>query len=242
VFARRAARLLRWRWKKRKKSSKHGERTGVALDQPPRPVLPHFALPFLPSLRGRYRRRCRSAALPLCRSIAGEIKEAAKTKERRGYLTKQIVVSFWGDENFKVSRRGRRAPRKAWYLAKYLAFLPCRLPSPSLALFLPRDVALIVRRFNVIQGSLVPLSFPAAFAVASLLADVVVGANRDRTRGRERDRAIGRKIADRASHERRSRVSSRHSLNVQHGGATARSLVRARARTRIVRAADGGQL
>jgi len=29
-------------------------------------------------------------------AIAAKIKEAAKTKERCGYLTKQIVVSSWG--------------------------------------------------------------------------------------------------------------------------------------------------
>lgn len=37
-----------------------------------------------------------SAVTPTAAAIAAEIKEAAKTKERRGYLTKQIVVSSWG--------------------------------------------------------------------------------------------------------------------------------------------------
>jgi hypothetical protein len=37
-----------------------------------------------------------AAAAAAAAAIAAEIKEAAKTKERRGYLTKQIVVSFWG--------------------------------------------------------------------------------------------------------------------------------------------------
>ncbi|TGZ52625.1 Uncharacterized protein DBV15_07099 [Temnothorax longispinosus] len=37
-----------------------------------------------------------SAVTPTAASIAAKIKEAAKTKERCGYLTKQIVVSSWG--------------------------------------------------------------------------------------------------------------------------------------------------
>lgn len=106
---------------------------------PPSPPLRHLLLlPFPPSLR--------SAA-----AIAAKIKEAAKTKERCGYLTKQIVVSSWG-ENFKVFSRQGRVSR--------LFTAP---------LFFPGSHApFISRQFNVIRGSLVPLSFPVLSVLAAL--------------------------------------------------------------------------
>lgn len=86
-----------------------------------------------------------SAVTPTAAAIAAKIKEAAKTKERCGYLTKQIVVSSWGLRILKFpAQEGKSIP--PFYRA-VLSF-----PGPH--------APFISRQFNVIRGSLVSLSFP----------------------------------------------------------------------------------
>lgn len=173
-----------------------------------------------------------SAVTPTAAAIAAKIKEAAKTKERCGYLTKQIVVSSWGRVEKSFPQEGESI--SPFYRA-VLSF-----PGPR--------ASFVSRQFNVIRGSLVPAFFSRHFrACQSWREEASCASMTTQIEYIGAIESVDRKTTDppyflvACAKRTFSPHTTRHPLNLSCD-VTTRSLVRARARTRIVRTAAGGQL